>query len=101
MLKDFEVEEPVVKATRDDSIEMTAERCPQRGRDANTGERRTGSRRSLSAVQEFADVSDGHVQVVTVDLSLREHLVSNYRPLSARELDVMGSPADVWLELSL
>ena len=97
VLKAFEVEEPVVEATNDVSIEMTAERSADVDAMLRTGERRTEDLVELERIQEFADVSDGHVQVVTVDLSLRDTSMSNYRPLSARELDVMGSPADVSL----
>jgi hypothetical protein len=101
VLKAFEVEEPVVEATNDVSIEMAAERSADVDAMLRTGERRTEDLVELERIQEFADVSDGHVQVVTVDLSLRDTSMSNYRPLSARELDVMGSPADVSLELGL
>ena len=101
VLKAFEVEEPVVEATNDVSIEMAAERSADVDAMLRTGERRTEDLVELERIQEFADVSDGHVQVVTVDLSPRDTSMSNYRPLSARELDVMGSPADVSLELGI
>jgi antirestriction protein ArdC len=101
VLKAFEVEEPVVEATNDVSIEMAAERSADVDAMLRTGERRTEDLVELERIQEFADTSDGHVQVVTVDLSLRDTSMSNYRPLSARELDVMGAPADVSLEFGL
>jgi len=83
----------LVAATNDVSIEMAAERSADVDTMFRTGERRTEDLVELDRIQEFADASDGHVQVVTVDVSLRDTSMSNYRPLSARELDVMGSPA--------
>jgi hypothetical protein len=101
VLKTFEVEEPVVEATNDVSIEMAAERSIDVDTMLRTGERRTEYLVELERIQEFAEASDGGIHVVSVDLSLRDTSMSNYRPLSARELDVMGSPADVSLELGL
>jgi hypothetical protein len=101
VLKTFEVEEPLVETTNDTSIEIVVEPS----RDVDTvllvSERQVDDPVELERIQEIAVASDGHVQVVTVDLSLRDTSMSNYRPLSARELDVMGSPADVSLELGL
>jgi hypothetical protein len=101
VLKTFEVEEPLVETTNDTSIEIVVEPS----RDVDTvllvSERRVDDLVELERIQEIAAASGGHVQVVTVDLSPRDTSMSSYRPLSARELDVMGSPVDVSLELGL
>ena len=101
VLKTFEVEAPIVETTNSASIESVVEPS----RDVDTvllvSERRVDSLVELERLQEIVAASDGRVQVVAVDLSLRDALMSNYRSLSARELDVMGSPGDMSLELGL
>ena len=101
VLRTFEVEEPVAETTNDTSIEIVVEPS----RDVDTvllvGERQVDDLVELERVQEIATASDGIVNVISVDLLSRDVSMSNYRPLSAPDLDVLGSPADVSLELGL
>jgi hypothetical protein len=98
VLKTFEVDEPVVDATSDVSIEVAADRSVDV--DAMLAEEhRTEDLDELGRIREFADASDGHIQVITVDLSLEDALANNYRPLSSAELDVLDGPIGMWREL--
>ena len=100
VLKTFEVDEPVVEATNDVGIEMAAERSVDV--DARlAGERRTEDLVELERTQEIAAASDGRIQVISVDLLLRDAPATNYQPLSAAELDVLDYPADMWRELGV
>jgi len=100
VLKTFEVDEPVVEATNDVGIEMAAERSVDV--DARLGgERRTEDLVELERIQEIAAASDGRIQVISVDLPLRDAPATNYQPLSAAELDVLDYPADMWRELGV
>ena len=92
MLKTFEVDEPVVEATNDVSIEMAAERSVDVDTMLRTGERRTEDLVELERIQEIAAASDGRIQVISVDLPLRGAPASSYQPLSAAELDCVGLP---------
>src|SRR5665213_3666802 len=100
VLKTFEVDEPVVEATNDVGIEMAAERSVDV--DARLGgERRTEDLVELERIQEIAAASDGRIQVISVDLPLRDAPATNYQPLSAAELDVLDYSADMWRELGV
>jgi hypothetical protein len=101
VLKTFEVGEPVVEVTNDVSIEMVAERSVDVDTMFRTGERRTEDLVELERIQEFADASDGRIQVLSIDLPLRDSPASNYQPLSAAELDVLDCPVDMWRELGI
>ena len=101
VLKIFEVGEPVVEVTNDVSIEMVAERSVDVDTMFRTGERRTEDLVELERIQEFADASDGRIQVLSIDLPLRDSPASNYQPLSAAELDVLDCPVDMWRELGI
>lgn len=63
-----------------------------------TGERRTEDLVELERIREFAEASDGRIHVVSIDLPPQGAPASNYQPLLAAELEVLGSPADVWRE---
>jgi short-subunit dehydrogenase len=65
------------------------------------GERRTEDLVDLDCIQEIADASDGRIQVLSVDLSLRDAPARAYQPLSAAQLDVLDCPADMWRELGV
>jgi hypothetical protein len=78
VLKTFEVQEPVVEATNDVSIERAAER-----------------------IQEFAEASDGPIRVISMDLPPQGAPASNYQPLSAAELYVLDGPTDMRPELGV
>jgi antirestriction protein ArdC len=101
VLKTFEVEEPAVEATNDVSIEIAAERSVDVDTTLVVGERRTEDLVDLDCSQEIADASDGHIQVLSVDLSLRDAPASAYQPLSAAQLDVLDCPADMWRDLGV
>ena len=101
VLKTFEVEESVVEATNDVSIEVVAERSVGVDTVLLAGERRTEDLVELERIQEIADASDGRIQVISVDLPLRDSPASNYQPLTAAELDVLDCPADMWRELGV
>jgi antirestriction protein ArdC len=101
VLKTFEVEEPAVEATNDVSIEVAIERSIDVDTTLVVGERRTEDLVDLDCIQEIADASDGRIQVLSVDLSLRDAPASAYQPLSAAQLDVLDCPADMWRELGV
>jgi hypothetical protein len=101
VLKIFEVEEPAVEATNDVSIEVAIERSIDVDTTLVVGERRTEDLVDLDCIQEIADASDGRIQVLSVDLSLRDAPASAYQPLSAAQLDVLDCPADMWRELGV
>ena len=101
VLKTFEVEEPVVEATNDVSIELAAERSVDADTMLRIGERRTEVLVELERIEEFADASDGCVRMLSVDLPLQGATASNYQPLSVAELDVLDCPADIWRELGV
>jgi hypothetical protein len=101
VLKIFEVEEPAVEATNDVSIEVAVERSIDVDTTLLAGERRTEDLVELERIQEFADASDERSQVLSVDLPLRDAPTSNYKPLSAAQLDVLDCPADMWRELGV
>jgi hypothetical protein len=101
VLKTFEVEEPVVEATNDVSIELAAERSVDADTMLRIGERRTEVLVELERIEEFADASDGCVQMLSVDFPLQGATASNYQPLSVAELDVLDCPADIWRELGV
>jgi hypothetical protein len=101
VLKTFEVEEPAFEATNDVSIEMVAERSVDVDKMLLTGERRTEDLVELERIQEFADASDGRIQVISVDLPPQGVPASKYQPLSAAELDVLDCPAGMWRELGV
>jgi hypothetical protein len=98
VLKTFEVEEPVVEVANDVSIEMAVERSVDVDIMLRTGERRTEDLVELERIREFAEASDGRIHVVSIDLPPQGAPASNYQPLLAAELEVLGSPADVWRE---
>jgi hypothetical protein len=101
VLKTFEVEEPVVEATNDVSIEIAAERPVDVDTMLRTGERRTEDLVELERIQEFAEASDGPIRVISIDLPPQGAPASNYQPLSAAELDVLDGPTDMWRELGV
>jgi hypothetical protein len=101
VLKAFEVEEPVVEATNDVSIEMAAERSADVDAMVRTGERRTEDLVELERIQEIAATSDGRIQLISVDLPPQGAPASNYQPLSAAEQDVLDCPAVMWRELGV
>jgi hypothetical protein len=101
VLKIFEVEEPAVEATNDVSIEVAVERSIDVDTTLLAGERRTEDLVELERIQEFADASDECSQVLSVDLPLRDAPTSNYKPLSAAQLDVLDCPANMWRELGV
>jgi len=101
VLKTFEVEEPAVEATNDVSIEAAVERSIDVDTTLLAGERRTEDLVELERIQEFADAPDERSQVLSVDLPLRDAPTSNYKPLSAAQLDVLDCPADMWRELGV
>jgi hypothetical protein len=92
------VEEPVVEVANDVSIEMAVERSVDVDIMLRTGERRTEDLVELERIREFAEASDGRIHVVSIDLPPQGAPASNYQPLLAAELEVLGSPADVWRE---
>jgi uncharacterized protein YjbI with pentapeptide repeats len=100
VLKTFEVEEPVVEAANEDNIEVTVERSIGVDTVLLTGERRTEDLVELERIQEFAEASDGRIQVISVDLPAQGAPASKYQPLSA-ELDVLDCPAVLWRELGV
>jgi hypothetical protein len=101
VLKTFEVEEPVVEDTNDVSIEMVDERSVDADTMLRIGERRTEVLVELERIEEFADASDGCIQMLSVDLPLQGATASNYQPLSVAELDVLDCPVDIWRELGV
>jgi hypothetical protein len=101
VLKTFEVDEPVVDVTNEVNIEMVAEQSVGVDTVLRTGERWTEELVELERIQEIAAASDGRVQVISVDLPLRDAPASSYQPLSAAELDVLDYPADMWRELGV
>ncbi len=56
---------------------------------------------SLGASESSPTASDGRIQVIAVDLSLRDASARNYRPLSSAELDVLDGPTGMWRELGV
>jgi hypothetical protein len=101
VLKTFEVDEPVVDVTNEVNIEMVAEQSVGVDTVLRTGERWTEELVELERIQEIAAASDGRIQVISVDLPLRDAPASSYQPLSAAELDVLDYPADMWRELGV
>jgi uncharacterized protein YjbI with pentapeptide repeats len=100
VLKTFEVDEPAVDVTNEVSIEMAAERSVDV--DAMLAdEHRREDLDELARIREFADASDGRIQVITVDHSLQGARSSNYQPLSSAELDVLNGPTGMWRELGV
>ena len=100
VLKTFEVEEPVVEAANEDNIEVTVERSIGVDTVLLTGERRTEDLVELERIQEFAEASDGRIQVISVNLPAQGAPASKYQPLSA-ELDVLDCAAVLWRELGV
>lgn len=100
VLKTLEVDEPVVDATNDVSIEIIAERSV----DVDAilvGEHQTEALDELGRIRKIADASDGRIQVITVNQSLEVGRSNNYRPLSSAELDVLDGPLGMWRELGV
>jgi hypothetical protein len=94
VLKTFEVKVPVVEVTNDVSIEMVTERSNDVDTALIAGERHTEDPVGLE-LEEVANGSNGSSQVILVDPPSREATVSNYRPQSAAELDVLECPVDM------
>jgi hypothetical protein len=101
VLKTFEVEEPEFQATNDVNTEMAAERSVDADKMLLTVERRAEDLNELERIQEIAAASDGRIQVISVDPSLRDVPASSYQPLSAAELDVLDGPTAMWRELGV
>jgi uncharacterized protein YjbI with pentapeptide repeats len=100
VLKTFEVDQPAVDVKNDVSLEVAAEQSVD-VEAMLAGEHRTEDLDELGRIREFADASDGSIQVITVDLSLRDASPRNYRPLSSAELDVLDGPTGMWRELGV
>lgn len=100
VLKAFEVELPVVEFTNDTIVEMVAERSAGVGTMFRKVEHRSQDLVERERVQGFADASNEGIRVVSVDPPLRVIAPNSYRPLSAREIEVLDGATESWREFS-
>ncbi len=100
VLKDFDVEIPVVEVTDDTVVEMAAERSAVAGTMFRKVEHRTQDLVERERVEGFADAFNEGVRVVSVNPPLRVIAPNGYRPLSAKEIEVLDGPTESWREFS-
>ena len=98
VLKTFEVEQPVVEAMKDVSMEMVAEHSM----DVDTVLRISEGAEGLVALEpisESSDASNGGIQAISVDLSSRDAPAGSYHPFAGDHCGGLDVGADAWREL--
>jgi hypothetical protein len=101
VLKTFEVEQPVVGAMKDVSIEIVAEHSVDVDTALRISEGPTEGLVTLEPISEIADASNGSIQAISVDLPSRDAPTGSYHPFAGDQCGGIDVVADAWRELGV
>ena len=100
VLKVFEAEMPVYEVTDEAIVEMAVERSAGVGTMIRKAEHRTQDLVERERVQELTDTSNEGIRAVSVEPPPRFMTPNSYRPLSAKEIEVLDGATESWREFS-